>query len=466
MPLSDYALELLNKAKADADEASIVDRKELNDRAIEYYEGRTEAETMSFFDPRVKKKIAFGNNNVTKRITDRISQVHKVKPRIIFPEDTKQDLIDLYNQATMLDTVKFQRAERMTNLLKLVFLKSTYRNDMLELDIHRDFVPLMSEEDPMKPIGVAYPVHTTSDGTDEAEKWAIWTAEEQFTYYKGGEIIKDEDLDGVNPYGIFPGAFVFAAGAPPETEFTDVEPAMDLIETNLAINLALSEMNMNIRFQNFDYPYLTNVKNAGDVVISQDSFTELPPGVEMGVVGMQSHVDSTVTGIKFHYQAIAQNYGLDSKFVEGVGVESGIAMKVRQQELLDNRAGDLDNWRNVHAALYEIRKKQIEYHWKGKKMPDTMQVDFRESMKIQTDQEKREDADWMVQTGQKTYAQIMLEDNPDAFPGDEEEGVTPLEQAEQFIKDNLAKNRELVSAGEPPSALDIALQSEPEGELE
>jgi len=115
----------------------------------------------------------------------------------------------------------------------------------------------------------------------------------------------------------------------------------------------------------------------------------------------------------------------------------------------------------IYAALYEIRKAQFNYHF-NKKLPDSVQYDFRESMKIQTEEEKRDDSDWLVQTGQKTYAQIMVEDNPDGFPGDETH--TPVEQAEQVIADNIAKNRELEGSGTPPSALDIALGTKPTGE--
>jgi len=450
---------MLNFAQAEAQEAEAVARWERIVRAEEYYEGRTEAETLGYFDPEMMTKISYANNNITQRIIKRTAQVHKIPPIAIFPEGTNEDLIKSYAAATKMDQVKLARAERKLNLLKMLFLKSTFRNNQLEIDVIKDFVPLMSPSDPMQPIGVAYPIHTDPNGSG-AEMWAIWTATEQFKYVKGGEVVLDE-LEGVNPYGIFPGVFCFAAGAPPETEFTDVEPAMDIIETNLSLNLALTEMNANLRFQNFDYLFLSGVKNTGEITINQDSFTELPQGVEMGSVGFASHVPDTITGVKFLYQSLALNYGLDSNFVEGTQEASGKALIVRQQELLDNRSGDLENWRMIYAALYEIRKAQFNYHF-NKKLPDSVQYDFRESMKIQTEEEKRDDSDWLVQTGQKTYAQIMVEDNPDGFPGDETH--TPVEQAEQVIADNIAKNRELEGSGTPPSALDIALGTKPTGE--
>jgi len=461
MALSDQALEMLNFAQAEAQQAEAVARWERIVRAEEYYEGRTEAETTGYFDPEMLTKISYANNNITQRIIKRISQVHKVPPITIFPEGTNEELIKSYENATKMDGVKLARGERQLNLLKMIFLKSTFRNDQLEIDVIKDFVPLMSPTDPMQPIGVAYPIHTDPNGSG-AEMWAIWTATEQFKYVKGGEVILDE-LEGVNPYGIMPGVFCFAEGAPPETEFTDVEPAMDIIETNLGINLALTEMNANLRFQNFDYLFLSGVKNTGEITINQDSFTELPLGVEMGSIGFASHVPDTITGVKFSYQSIAMNYGLDANFIEGTQEASGKALIVRQQELMDNRSGDLENWRMIYASLYKIRKAQFAYHF-NKKLPDSVQYDFRESMKIQTEEEKREDSDWLVQTGQKTYAQIMVEQNPDGFPGDDT--TTPVEEAEQVIAKNIAKNKELEGSGTPPSALDIALGSKPVGEPE
>ena len=466
--LSEYALELMNQAVRDANQAEAEARIDLVHRADEYYQGRTESETVSYFDPGMIQQIAYGNNNITARVIKRISQVHKVRPLLIFPEDANQNAIATYTEATKTKAAKMPRAERMLNLQRLIMLKSTFRSGRLEIDVIKDFVPIMGD-DPMVPIAVCYPIHASSEVTDASgEVWGFVSATEQFRYNKGGTIIEgDDELEGVNPYGVMPVVFCFEEGAPPETEFMDVEPAMDLVEANLAVNLALTEMNANIRFQNFDYPYLTNIKNVGDVTISQDKFTELPPGVEMGVVGFSSHVADTVSGIQFHYKSVSMNYGLDAKFVEGVGVESGKALQLRNQELMDNRSGSLENWRNIWDALYQIEKVQMKYHFKVN-MPDTMDVDFRETMKIQTEKEKREDADWLVATGQTTYAQIMIDSNPDAFPGDPDATppVTPLEQAQQFMLENLRKNSLAESAAAIPTALGLALQQTPEGVLE
>jgi len=466
MALSEQALEMMNNAQMEAQQATSLARLDVINRAVEYYEGQTEGETLDYFDPEMMKKISYANNNITKRIIKRISQVHKVRPIVLFPEDTKQDVITAYNAATKMDVVKFARAERMLNLLNGIFLKSTFRDDQLQLEIIRDFVPIFGA-DPMNPIGVTYPIQASSEVTNtDAETWVMWTPTEQFKYIKGGEILEDEKLEGVNPYGLIPGVFCFSEGAPPESSYMDYEPVKDIIESNLGINLALTEMNANIRFQNFDYPFLEGVKNAGEVIINQDRFTELPPGVKMGTVGFSSHVPDTITGVQFIYQSIAQNYGLDSKFVQGVATESGIALKVRNQELMDNRSGDVENWRMIHAAMFKVRQAQMQYHFK-KTLPDGMEVDFQESMQILTEQEKRDQTDWKIQSGQTTSAQVLLDSNPDAFPGDDEVDppVTPIEQAEQKIKDNLAKTQELQGAGVPPTALDLALNQTPEGDL-
>ena len=465
MPLSDAAIEMMNFAQREAQQSEADARLLRINRAIEYMKGDTEAETISYFPDRFITQIAYANNNITKRIIKRISQVHKVKPTSVFPQDTPSDLIQLYKKATRLDGVKFARAERMLNLLQGVFLKSTFRNNRLELDIIRDFVPIFGD-DPMQPIAVTYPIQASSDilNTD-AEVWAFWSAEEQFKYVKGGDIINDDDpLKGRNPYGMIPGVFCFGEGAPPEDSYMDFMPVMDIIETNLGINLAMTSMNGNIRFQNFDYPYLTNVKNVGEITISQDRFTELPPGVEMGMVGVQSHVTPTKEGVEFMYLSVAQNYGLDSKFVQGVAPESGLALKIRNQELMENRSGDLENWRMIHADMYDIRAAQIKYHFK-KTMPDEVDTDFHEADEILTDKERRDKIDWEADKGWTSYAQELIDSNPDAFPGNEEENITPLDQAVEWINKNQDLNKQMKAAGTVPTALDRALDAEPTGEI-
>jgi len=470
MPLSDQALGWMQHAQMQAQQAEADARVDSANRAVEYYEGNTEAETLGYFDRQLVNQIAFANNNITQRIIKRISLVHKVKPNAIFPDDANEEAVKVYRQATVMDGVKLPRAERMLNLLKGIFLKSTFRNGRLELDIIRDFVPIF-DGDPMQPVAVTYPVQASSEVTStEGEVWAFWSADEQFLYLKGGEVLEREDpLQGKNPYGMLPGIFCFAEGAPPEEAFMNFMPCMDIIETNLSINLALTEMNANIRFQNFDYLYLEGVKNAGDITISQDAFTELPPGVKMGAVGISSHVADTITGVEFLYASIAQNYGLDAKFVQGVAPESGLALNIRNQELMENRAGTLENWRMIHRDLYKIRQAQVKYHFR-KSLPDGMELDFHETEQVQTAQEKREQAEWKVQNGWSTYAQELLESNPDAFPGDPDNDITPLMQAEEHIRENLQKSAEFKQAGTPMTAgeqaIANALNQQPQGELE
>ena len=63
------------------------------ERALDYYDGRTEPFTQSFFNSGMSAKVPIANVNITRRIIDRISLVYMVAPK---REYTKPEITDFF----------------------------------------------------------------------------------------------------------------------------------------------------------------------------------------------------------------------------------------------------------------------------------------------------------------------------------------------------------------------------------
>ncbi len=415
-------MDAVTKSHIEANQQDADFRRKERERAYNYYMGRTKDETSSCFIPTLIEKIGIGNNNITKRIINRISLVYMVPP----VRDVEEN--DKYTRLTKRKNGKLQRAEKMTELLGLIAVKVTNRNGSLDYDIIRDFVLEYDANDPLIPTAIHYPLAVSDEVLNtNAERWAYWSDTEHFTYTKQKEMAMSidsnpENPENINPYGILPFIFTFRDGKP-ESTFTDVDPVNDIIETNYSMNIIETNKNANIHFQSFGYPWISGANSDGQTV-GQDHWLILPQGASVGIESPPNTIESITADLKYKYQSIANNYGLDSKFVEGSAPESGVAMKMRNQELLDNRKHSIVGWRENERALYAIERVILKVEY-GLNLPETISIDFSETQEILTPQEQREKEEYDIKMGYTTPADILFKRNPDGF--------ADVAEAEAFI---------------------------------
>ena len=105
------------------------------DKAYNYYKGRTEAYTRAYFSDTINASTPCPIDNITKRIIDRISLVYMKSPIREYSNETTPDFFYQKDH-------KMQRAERLCNLLEVILIKPTWRNDRIEYDIIRDWEAL------------------------------------------------------------------------------------------------------------------------------------------------------------------------------------------------------------------------------------------------------------------------------------------------------------------------------------
>ena len=404
---------LVMNAKYDAKQKAKNDWKRGRLDALEYYKGRSLPYTQTYFDKSLFEKVPAANINVTKRIIDRVSLVYMKPPKRIY---TNEETPLLFHHKDF----KLQRAERFTNLLDGVLIKPCFRyNDkqegQIEYDIIWDYEPIFGD-DPLKPIAIVYPIASKDSVLDNTpELWVYWDAENTFTYDGNGKIYTDElNPDMINPYGRLPFVECWRDGKP-ESSYLDTDPSTDLIQTNTMINVAETNKNANIMFQSFGYIYVNGSHVEMDTLeVGADKISFLGADGTMNLVSPPDTVGTITNAVTTAYKMLAQNYHIDISFVEGVTAMSGIALKIRGQELQDSRVSDVIRWNEVEKQLFELEKLMIAVDL-GKDAGELESIDFTETQEVLSDKEKREKWDWELSKGLIDEADVLIQQDPDRF---------------------------------------------------
>ena len=400
---------LVKQSKWDFQQKMKNDWRIRREDALNYYNGRTGGYTKNIFSKSIAERIPIGNVNITKRIIDRISMVYMVSPQRDY---TKPDVVDFFIDKDF----KLQRLERMTNLLDSVLLKPTWRNGVIEYDIIHDFEPMFGD-DPLKPIGFTYPLSARSEVLDTTpELFAYWDEENTFVYNKDGKVQDNPDNpDHINPYGILPFVECWREGKP-EYAYLDTEPSNDLISTNFAINVAETNKNANVHYQSFGYLFANGSQiDKNSLEIGQDKIHYLGVDGTMNIVAPPNSVPALSSAIQDSYRLLAKTYHLSDSFTEGTTAESGVALRLRNQELQDERKSDVVRWRDIEYKLFDVEKIILL----NEEMTDAGElenIDYGESVEVLSPEEQRAKWDWELSKGLIDEADILMQMNPDGYP--------------------------------------------------
>ena len=242
------------------------------DKAYDYYKGRTESYTKGYFSNSLVSQIPCPNVNITKRIIDRISMVYMANPIREYSNEATPDFFHMKN-------FKMQRAEKLCNLLEVILIKPTWREEKIEYDIIRDWEWMFLDgDDPLNPSAITYPISIRSSVMDTtAELYAYWDSDNHFLYEKGTgkKLVAEDNPEMINPYSMLPFVECYSNGKP-EASLFDTDASLDLIATNEAANVAEFNKNANIMFQSFGFGYITgsNIEKE-QIEIGQDKWSFL-----------------------------------------------------------------------------------------------------------------------------------------------------------------------------------------------
>ena len=400
--------------------------RERREMALDYYNGRTERYTKKYFSSTLSHKVPIANVNITKRIIDRISLVYMVAPKRQY---TDPDIVDYFVEKDF----KMQRLERFTNLLDSCLVKVTFRNGLLDYDIIHDFEPMFGD-DPLRPIGYTYPLSTKSEVLDTTpELFAYWDMENTFIYDRNGKIYDDADNpEHINFYGMLPFVECFREGRP-EYAYLDTEPVNDIIKTNTVVNVAETNKSANIHFQSFGYIYANGSQiDKKDLQIGQDQIYYLGVDGTLNVTSPPNSVPALTDSIKESYKMLAQNYHLPTSFADGTTAESGVALRLRNQELQDDKKSDIVKWNDIEKNLFDVERQVLTTELMIN--PGELEsVDFGETADILSAQEQREQWEWELSKGIIDTADILMKMDSDRFP-ERKDAMEYLEERNQVTE--------------------------------
>ena len=220
-------------------------RKHLN-----YYSGTsTDQYINSYFDGTAFNEIPPSLTNFTRKFINKISRIYSLGAKRNVGSTTTR-----YEELTPTKDVRMKHSERMTRLLGTVANRVHWR------DTFFDYRPIYYfeayfEENPFEPSAIVYPLlNSTSDlsNTDNLQ-WEYWDNDKYGIMDENGKMI----AESANPYGIIP--FVFTHREDQIDSFF-VEGASDIVNCNEQVNIALTEMNLGMRFNMFGQPWVTGLR--------------------------------------------------------------------------------------------------------------------------------------------------------------------------------------------------------------
>ena len=396
-------------------------RKEIR-KHLDYYSGvSTEQYIDHYFTGDAFSEIPPTLTNFTRKFINKISRIYSLGAK-----RTAGDNSERYNELIPTKDVRMKHSERMTRLL------GTVANRVYWMDGVFDYRPIYYFEtyfgdNPFEPNAIVYPLlNSTSDlSNTEALQWEYWDAEKYGVMDEDGNMMSES----ANPYGIIP--FVFTHREDQIDSFF-VEGASDIVNCNEQVNIALTEMNLGMRFNMFGQPWVTGL-NADQSMLRAGSNTILDMGEEgaYNITSPQGNIDEAINNIKFQMELVATNNHLWITWAESGGeVPSGISLMIKDMERKEDYYDDIALWRMYEKQFYDVERTIAGYN--GVNLPEEFGVDFEEVEYPKTIQDQILKDEFDIKNNLITRAKIMVRDNKDLT----------VDQAQAIINENKSINEQ------------------------
>ena len=392
-------------------------RKHLN-----YYSGvSTEQYISNYFSGDAFSEIPPSMTNFTRKFINKISRIYSLGAK-----RNLGNLTERYQELTPTKDVRMKHSERMTRLL------GTVANRIHWLDGFFDYRPIYYfeayfDENPFVPSAIVYPLlNSTSDlsNTDNLQ-WEYWDSEKYGIMNEDGKMTEEID----NPYGILP--FVFTHREDQLDSFF-VEGASDVVNCNEQVNIALTEMNLGMRFNMFGQPWVTGLR-ADQSMLRAGSNTILDMGEDgaYNITSPSGNIEEAINNIKFQIELVASNNHLWIQWAESGGeVPSGISLMIKDMERKEDYYDDIALWRLYEQDFYNVERIIAEYN--GISLPEEFGVDFEEVDYPNTVQDQILKDEFDIQNNLITRAKIMVRENKDLTE----------KQAQKLIDENRRVNEQ------------------------
>ena len=391
---------------------------------LDYYSGvSTEQYINNYFTGDAFSEIPPTVTNFTRKFVNKISRIYVLGANRMTGNSNER-----YEQLIPTKDVRMKHSERMTRLL------GTVANRVHWVDGVFDYRPIYYfeayfDDNPFKPSAIVYPLlNSTADLSNTSElQWEYWDSEKYGIMDGEGKLLSEIP----NPYGIIP--FVFTHREDQIDSFY-VEGASDIVNCNEQVNIALTEMNLGMRFNMFGQPWVNGLR-ADQSMLRAGSNTILDMGEDgvYNITSPQGNIMEAIENIRFQIELVALNNHLFVQFAESGGeVPSGISLMIKDLDRKEDYYDDIALWRLYEKEFYDVERIIAEYN--GITLPEEFGVDFEEVEYPKTIQDQIMKDDFDIKNNLTTRAKIMVRDNKDLT----------VEQAQVIIDENKIVNNQEV----------------------
>ena len=404
-------------------------REDHIEKLLDYYNGNDTANYISkMFSGAAFREIPPVEANITRKFINKMSRIYTI--------GATRNVNDKYDGLTVLKSARMKHIERMTRLVGTIATRVVWNDGGSSPTDNKspyfDYRPIyffhtLFGDDPFVPISISYPMLQSVEDISKVEKlqYAYWDAEKYVHMDEDGNILNEIPHN----YGVLPFVFTHREN---QTDSFYVEGANDLINTNEHINIAMTEMQLGLRFQMFGQPVMTGAEMGNNQRTGSDVTLELPEGANYQIVAPQGNVNEVIENIKFLVELVAQNNHLTVQWAEQGGeVPSGISMMIKDLERNEDYQDDLALWKMYEEDFYRVER-QIARSF-GVSLPNELGIDFKEPEYPKTVQDQILWDKHRLELNLIDEIGLLMEYNQDLT----------LEQAELTIASNKQRNQKL-----------------------
>ena len=392
------------------------------EKLLDYYNGNDTANYIKkMFSGAAFSEIPPVETNITRKFINKMSRIYTI--------GATRRAGDRYSELTVLKDARMKHIERMTRLCGTIATRVVWNESESPYFDYRPiyFFHVFFGDDPFIPTALSYPILQPVEDSSKVEKltYAYWDAERYISMDEDGNIVAEIPHN----YGVLPFVFTHREN---QTDSFYVEGANDIINANEHINIAMTEMQLGLRFQMFGQPVMVGAEMGNKQRTGSDVTLELPEGSSYDIVAPQGNVVSVIENIKFLVELVAQNNHLWVQWSEQGGeVPSGISLMIKDLERTEDYLDDLALWRMYEEDLYGVERKIAKSF--GVSLPDDLGLDFKEPEYPKTVQDQILWDKHRLEMNLINEVGLLMEYNNDLT----------LEQAELSIAGNKQRNEKL-----------------------
>ena len=392
------------------------------ERLLDYYNGNNTKQYIdAMFSAEAFSEIPPVEANITRKFINKMSRIYTI--------GATRNVNEKYDILTALKGARMKHIERMTRLCGTIATRVVWNEGESPYYDYRPiyFFHVFFDDDPFVPSAITYPIIQPVEDSSKAEEltYAYWDNERYMLTNEIGNTI----IDTPHNYGILPFVFTHREN---QTDSFYVEGANDIINANEHINIAMTEMQLGLRFQMFGQPVMIGAEMGNKQRTGSDVTLELPEGSTYDIVAPQGNVAVVIENVKFLVELVAQNNHLWVQWSEQGGeVPSGISLMIKDLERTEDYQDDLALWKMYEEDFY-IVERQIASSF-GTSLPAELGLDFKEPEYPKTVQDQILWDKHRLEMNLRDEGGLLMEYNNDLN----------LEQAELTIASNKQRNEKL-----------------------